>query len=71
MNDNIVNLGLAAGLLNYIDNETPPHYFVDAHADIKDVEQFAQTIVFECVKIAVFKGDTETAKAIIEHFGVK
>jgi hypothetical protein len=33
--------------------------------------KFAELIVFECIKIAVFKGDVTTAKAIKEHFGVK
>ena len=33
--------------------------------------KFAELIVFECIKIAVFKGDTTTGKAIKEHFGVK
>jgi hypothetical protein len=36
-----------------------------------DLEKFAQLIVFECVKIAVFKGDATTGKAIKEHFGVE
>ena len=35
------------------------------------MEKFAELIVFECVKLAVFKGDTTTGKAIKEHFGVK
>jgi len=28
-------------------------------------------IVFECIKLAVFKGDATTGKAIKEHFGVE
>jgi hypothetical protein len=31
----------------------------------------AELIIFECTKIAVFKGDKETAVAIKENFGVK
>ena len=34
-------------------------------------KRFADMIVFECIKLAVFKGDTSTGKAIKEHFGVK
>ena len=34
-------------------------------------EKFAELIVFECVKIAVFKGDATTGKAIKEHFGAE
>jgi hypothetical protein len=30
-----------------------------------------ELILFECVKIAVFKGDTATAQAIKEHFEVE
>jgi hypothetical protein len=35
------------------------------------LEKFAEMILFECVKIAVFKGDSATGKAIKEHFGVE
>ena len=34
-------------------------------------QKLAELIVFECIKIAVFKGDKETGRAIKEHFGVK
>jgi hypothetical protein len=37
----------------------------------ENIEKFADLILFECVKIAVFKGDTATAKEIKEHFGLK
>ena len=33
--------------------------------------RFAELIVFECIKIAVFNGDSATGKAIKEHFGVE
>ena len=36
-----------------------------------DKEKFAQLIVFECIKLAVFKGDATTGKVIKEHFGVE
>ena len=36
-----------------------------------DKEKFAELIVFECIKLAVFKGDASTGKAIKEHFGVE
>ena len=36
-----------------------------------DEQKFAELIVFECIKIAVFGGDTKTGKAIKEHFGVE
>ena len=31
----------------------------------------AELIIFECIKLAVFKGDSSTAKAIKEHFGLQ
>ena len=34
-------------------------------------QAFAETLIFECIKIAVFRGDSATAKAIKEHFGVE
>ena len=71
MNEIIRQFALDADLLNYVDHETPRRYFVHGHADLEDVEKFARIIVFECIKLAVFKGDKETAKAIKEHFGVK
>lgn len=34
-------------------------------------EKFADLLLYECIKLAVFKGDKETAKAIKERFGVE
>jgi len=34
-------------------------------------QKFAELIVFECIKLAVFKGDAATGKAIKQHFGVE
>jgi hypothetical protein len=36
-----------------------------------DLQKFADLILFECVKLAVFNGDSNTAKTIKQHFGVK
>ena len=69
--DIVKQFALDAGLLNYVDHETPRRYFINGHADLEEVEKFARIIVFECIKLAVFKGDKETAKAIKEHFGVE
>ena len=33
--------------------------------------KFADLLLFECVKLAVFKGDSATALAIKEHFGLE
>ena len=50
MNERILKLALDAGLLNYVDNETPRHYFVHGHADLEEVEKFAELIVRECLE---------------------
>jgi hypothetical protein len=34
-------------------------------------EKFAKILIYECIKIAVFKGNSATGKAIKEHFGVE
>ena len=36
-----------------------------------NIGKFADLIIFECIKLAVFKGDTETGRAIKEHFKVE
>ena len=42
MNKNIEKLALDAGLLNYIDNETPRRYFVHGQADLAEIEKFVE-----------------------------
>lgn len=37
----------------------------------KELEFFAELIIFECIKLAVFKGDAKTGQAIKEHFDCK
>jgi hypothetical protein len=49
MNERILKLALDAGLLNYVDNETPRRYFVNGYADLEEVEKFAELIVKECI----------------------
>lgn len=36
-----------------------------------DRKKFADLVLFECIKIAVFHGDKTTAAAIKQHFGVE
>jgi hypothetical protein len=64
MNDRIKELGEQAGITINFDTE---YYELNQ----KFMQKFAELIVFECVKIAVFKGDATTGKAIKEHFGVE
>jgi len=50
MNERIKELALDSGLLNYVDHETPRHYFINGNAEQEDVEKFAQLIVRECME---------------------
>jgi hypothetical protein len=44
----IYELGCTAGLLNYIDHETPRVYFVHAHAELEDFKAFCKALVDDC-----------------------
>ena len=72
MNERIKELALDAGLLNYVDHETPRRYFIDGNADQENVEKFADLIVKECTN---FLKDTFAApylaEQLEEHFGVE
>jgi len=73
MNERIIKLGLDSGMLNYVDNETPRHYFLCGNADEKDLEKFAELLVQECCEVAHcnFHVDGLTLGTIIkEHFGI-
>jgi hypothetical protein len=46
------------------------------HEDVQEIKmaqykEFAELIIFECIKLAVFKGDSSTGKAIKDHFGIE
>ena len=78
MNKRIEELALKAGLLNYVDLETPRRYFVDGYADIEEVEEFARLIVKDCAGIyeAIDNGnevegtDVYTVALSSRYFGV-
>lgn len=38
MNNNFIKLALNANLINYVDHETPRHYFIDGWADGAEIE---------------------------------
>ena len=57
MNERILKLALDAGLLNYVDNETPRHYFVHGHADLEEVEKFAESLIRECIGLCLYAGE--------------
>ena len=74
VNQRIEQLALDAGLLNYVDNETPKRYFIDGHADLDEVQKFAELIVRECARVSFDQwcesGEEESAEnAILKHFG--
>jgi hypothetical protein len=73
MNERIEKLALDAGLLNYVDNETPRRCFIHGHADLEEVEKFAELIVRECADIASINQHQyeSVGKYVLEHFGVK
>jgi len=48
-----------------LDNTKTTMNFQDA------ADKLAKLILFECIKIAVFRGDSATAKAIKQHFEVE
>ena len=52
MNERIIKLGLESGMLNYVDNETPRHYFICGLANEQCLEKFAELIVRECAEVA-------------------
>jgi len=47
MDDRFIKLALDAGLLTYVDHETPRHYFINGHANLEDVAKFAELVVLE------------------------
>ena len=76
MNKRIKELALDAGLLNYVDHETPRRYFIDAGDDQENVEKFAELIVRECrvalspmLRDMVSRG--QAYDLIKQHFGVE
>ena len=85
MNERFIKLALDAGLLNYVDHETPRRYFVHGHAEQEEVAEFAELIVAECARVIVNGGywsggplgpkrqctPPEIATMIKEHFGVE
>jgi UDP-N-acetyl-D-mannosaminuronic acid transferase (WecB/TagA/CpsF family) len=64
MNKRIQELALQAKLI------VPQGLSVDKWIETYN-EKLANIIIFECIKIAVFKGDATTGRAIKEHFGVE
>jgi len=81
MNERIIKLGLDSGMLNYVDNETPRHYFLCGNADEKDLEKFAELLLNEFIDALEYsnciRGETSDyglsilINDIKERFGVE
>ena len=71
-NDRIVRLAIEAGVINYIDHETPRHYFVDPMVDVGDRVRFAETIINICTDMVTDQqfGNPSAGNKIKQRFGV-
>jgi len=74
MNERIIKLGLESGMLNYVDHETPRHYFLCGNADEECLKKFAELIVQECADVGskFSQAHPEDIRYQIKrHFGVE
>lgn len=80
MNHRIIKLGLDSGMLNYVDHETPRHYFLCGNADEECLEKFAELIIRECIsKYDEWSDTLPIAKTtffiarhqVMKHFGIE
>ena len=71
MNKQIKLLAEQAGFMMWENESWNPGDVIDWSARYDtELEKFANIIIFECFKLAVFNGNHATAEAIKEHFGV-
>lgn len=73
MNEKLIDIGLKSGMLNYVDNETPRHYFLSGHADIKDLEKFYELVLNEFIdNVKVWEKDSRNhiSYMLEKHFKV-
>ena len=71
MNKQIKLFAEQAGFVMWEDESWNPGDVIDWSSRYDtELEKFANIIIFECFKLAVFNGNHTTAKAIKEHFGV-
>jgi hypothetical protein len=72
MNTHLIKIGLESSMLNYVDNETPRHYFLSGNADEQDLAKFAELIVKECAQLVDDHDPTGIIEGIVlQHFGVE
>ena len=71
MNEQIKLFAEQAGFVMWEDESWNPGDVIDWSSRYDtELEKFANMLIFECYKLAVFNGNHATAKAIVEHFGV-
>lgn len=68
--------GSDSSMLNYVDLETPRHYFIADWANVCDLDMFADLIIKECIQICEEGESTQmtaggAADKIRQHFGVE
>ena len=51
LKDKLIQIALDVGLINYIDNETPRHYFIRGDAELDTVLEFAEAVLNMDAKI--------------------
>ena len=51
LKDTLIQIALDVGLINYIDNETPRHYFIRGDAELDTVLEFAEAVLNMDTKI--------------------
>jgi len=78
MNNKLLKLALDAHLLNYVEHETPRHYFIDGYADTETVQDFAELIIQECMRVCTCENpdprdsiELQCSNRIKEHFGIE
>ena len=71
MNKQIKLFAEQAGFVMWEDESWNPGDVIDWSSRYDtELEKFANMLIFECYKLAVFNGNHATATAIKEHFGV-
>lgn len=82
MNAKLVRLGLQSGMLNYVDNETPPEYFIASWATEVELRDFMELVARECIDVIREVQNTPPGfmqpknafvyeNAILHHFGIE
>lgn len=71
MNKELIKFALEANLINYVEHETPRHYFISVDASLENVEKFAKLIIEECGDIVDnYVEHGIPSSALEEFFGI-